>query len=208
MVFILDTTGSMGGVIGNLISSIGTYITKVQQVTNNNYRFGLVSVHGDNDNPMFQLELALSPSNEVALNTALGTLSAYGGVAYPEPSDNALAAVLDNTIPYGPFLNNTNKIIVMITDATPSGGDDAFVIGVDDVQAAALATQANNQNIRIFAINTGIGPTYPDPNTGLLETVAVMQNYASSTFGQYAESPNGNASTAITDALDDLCDED
>jgi len=201
MVFILDRTGSMATPINNLKNSINSYAQKVIEVSEDNYRFGLISVHGDNNNPMYNLRLALAPSNEDALGTALNTFGAQGGGGFPEPTDNALEAVLDNTIPYGPFLNNTNKIIVMITDATPSGGDDQYVVGVDDVQAAALATQALNQNVRIFAINTGNGVQNND-------VISIMQNYASTTFGQYAESPDGSVSTAINDALDDLCDEE
>jgi len=198
MVFILDRTSSMGNGINNLRGSIEYYANKVKEVSNGKYRFGLISVHGDSDVPQYTLRLALAPSNENDLSDALLTFGPSGGGGSPEPTDNALEAILENTIAYGPFLDSRNKIIVVITDATPSGGDDAYVPGIDDVRADALAKKARSQNIRIFALNTGEGVVNES-------VVSIMKNYAFTTYGQYAESWSGEVASEIIRALDELC---
>jgi len=196
MVFILDRTGSMGNTIDNLKTSISSYVTKVQQVSNNDYRFGLISVEGEPSNPSYTMRVALSPSNESTLSAGLNTLIADGGLGVPEPTDSALEAVLYNTVSYGPFRNDANKIIVMITDAPPSGDDDQFTIGVDNVKAHNLAVYANSVGVRIFAIAVG----GIDSNG-----ISVMNDYATTTYGQYAYSGDGTVSNEIITALDNLC---
>lgn len=198
MVFILDVTSSMEDEIYNLRNSIERYADKVKEVSNGKYRFGLITVHGESAEPQYALSLALAPANEDDLSNALLAVGLSNGAEFPEPTDDALEAVLDNTVAYGPFRNSRNKIIVLITDAVPSGGDDVYYEGVDDVRAAALANKARSQNVRIFALNTGGGVA----NSSV---ISVMENYAFTTYGQYAESSSGRVASEIILALDKLC---
>lgn len=196
MVFLLDRTGSMATTISNLFTSIELYAAKVIEVSSNDYRFGLVSVEGEPEVPGFTLRVPFQLSNKDQISAALSTIIATGGAGAPEPTDLALASIVEKTIGLGDWRPNINRIVVLMTDATPSGGDDTYVIGVDDVFAHSVAVEASVNRIRVFAIKVGF------PN---FEASKVLEDYAATTSGQYAESVDGTVSDAIITALDNLC---
>ena len=199
MVFVLDTTGSMGNTIANLKASLSTYVSKVVEKSNNNYRLALVTVNEGSGGPaIIGRPLLFSANNSADLQTALSPVAASGGGAEPEPTDLALSWVLSNADNYvGAFRPGVVKIIVLMTDARPSGGDDIY--GPADVTTAGtVALTAGTMGVRIFALNVGIG-------LGIPEVVNTMQNYATSSYGVYSESATGVVANNIITALDALC---
>jgi hypothetical protein len=199
MVFLLDRTGSMRNTISNLVLTIDAYATKVEEVTLNNYRFGLVSVEAEGHDPLYTLRLAFSDLNKAQLLAQLSLLFAEGGLGAPEPTDLALNTIVRGTIGLGSWRANTNKIVILMTDNPPSGGDDEYTIGVDDVHAHNIAIDASSQHIRIISIQ--VGPSNPS-------AADVMTGYVTTTAGQYAYSQSGVVSDAIIDALSILCTSD
>lgn len=71
--------------------------------------------------------------------------------AVPEASDEALREVIvaqtgclapGSQFFHAPFRAGCRKLAVLVTDARPGGCDDAFTLGVDDVNATQSASDA------------------------------------------------------------------
>jgi hypothetical protein len=82
----------------------------------------------------------------------------YGGKGPPEPSDIALNLVSSSAYgghEYfgGRFRNGVSRIIILITDAPPSGNDDAET-DEDITKVKGLRAQLFNQNIRVLLMTT------------------------------------------------------
>jgi hypothetical protein len=114
------------------------------------------------------------------INFPLGT-----GNNYPEPGDMALDKVYNNFA--GTWRNNVAKLAIFITDAPPSGNDDANT-SVDTTAVNALATKYFNKNIRMSMLTT----TQMVANTSYTTGAQAYLDMVTST--------GGTVSTPITDA--------
>jgi len=199
VVLVVDDTGSMGGAINNLKAGLSNIVAVANTVSGGDSRFALISFSDsiDVDRPF---------TNEfVVIQAAVNALEASGGENLPEASDEALKLVVTGSAsstctvntpagPLGNFRSACIKIAVLVTDALPGGCDDTFVTGVDDVNAATVATSAAAAGIRISAIQVG--------GAGAGELADIMKNYADVTGGTYSLTPAsgegaGNAITGI-----------
>lgn len=215
IVFILDATGSQQTSIGNIKTAISTDI--VPAIVANfgtNYRLGLVSVKDRRlvGQALFDILEPMSLTNETSFLTQINTIVAEGGFNYPEPTDTALEAVLNNTAALdrtgadlggntiGTFRANTAKAIILVTDNPPSGLDDLYT-NSDWINSNLLATQANLQGIQIFSYLTTETEQVATPPP--LPTVTyIMQNYAIVTGGNYYFTPLGvGVSEGVVDAI-------
>ena len=82
----------------------------------------------------------------------------FGGNGPPEPSDMAINLVSSSAYggyEYfgGKFRNGVSRIIILITDAPPSGDDDAET-DADITKVKGLKAQLYNQNIRVLLMTT------------------------------------------------------
>lgn len=97
----------------------------------------------------------------------------------------------------GQFRTDVVKIITLITDATPSGGDDNY--GPEDLaRVQELANLASNKGIIIFSIAVGYNVQDPD-------LVQVMKVWSDTTGGVFVQRYLGDASTGIVNALNQIC---
>lgn len=208
IVIILDATGSQQTSIDNIKASVSTDI--VPAIIANfgaNYRLGLVSIKDRriSGQALFDILQPMSIANQSSFSTQINTIVATGGGGADEPSDLALASVLNNTTAIdkdgnslggntiGTFRANAAKAIIFVTDNLPSGLNDDFDYS-DWLSADALATQANSQGIQIFSYLTS--PTQPTsvppiPMVQFPNVTYVMQNYATVTGGIYYFTPSG-----------------
>ena len=77
------------------------------------------------------------------------------GVAGPEPMDMGLGLVINSTNFVNNFRTAAAKYIIMITDAPPGGGDDAFT--VDDYnQVLIYASTCVFRGIKVFVLGAGV----------------------------------------------------
>ena len=217
--FIIDATASQAGVINNIKNNIITQIVPaIVTKFGTNYRLGLVSVKDrrENGQALFDILQPLQLTNQTSFSAQISTMVAEGGFGAPEPTDSAIKAVLNNTQAIdrggnllggntiGVFRANAAKIIILVTDETPSGLDDIYAY-TDWVESNLLANQANAQKIQIFSyltsflegVNTApIFPTTP-PSIQFL-----MRNYATVTGGKYYFTPSGSEiSNGVVDAI-------
>jgi hypothetical protein len=126
-------------------------------------------------------------------------LVASGGAGGPEASDVSLDAVVNGLgvdgdgVACGAFFSNGNfragavKIAIMLTDNFPGGCSDSFT-AADTANAARVANDASVANIRISALYNS---SFPNATI-----VGIMNNYATTTGGQYVNTPSNGAGTA------------
>ena len=186
VVFLVDYTGSMGGAIDGVKTSIANIASTIVTESNNNYRLGLVifdeyisatnSTYDDKIaytslpsnqrhintgvSPYYQWITAvevMSPNNQTSFTTQLNKLNTVNfplgdGIGTPEPSDMGVDLVALQSFG-GAFRNNVARLVVVITDATPGGNDDAY--GSTDITFVnSLIPQLVNQGVRVLLMTT------------------------------------------------------
>lgn len=192
LAFVLDITGSMGTTLTNLKASISAIAADAATKSNNNYRLALITVDENGSGPLNIIRQVFSQNNLVSFQAAINAVSLGGGAGIPEPTDLGIESVLNGEL--GAFRSGAIKMIVMITDALPSGGNDQYTVGVDDVKVQTLANIAASQGVRIYPIATGAGFSNP--------TILGLHNtYATISGGVSNVSSTGIVSNIIGDEI-------
>jgi hypothetical protein len=194
LVFVLDITGSMGGVLNNLKTSISNIAADAVIKSNNDYRFGLITV--DQNCAVHNTVVhSMSNNNITAFNTDLQTVTLGNGCGIPEPTDIGIQMAINGDA--GAFRSNAIKVIIMITDAPPSGNDDSYTVGIDDVSVQNIANAAAAADIRIYPILTAPG----DGGLTLTQLQALHDVYANTTGGVANYVPTGIVAGVISDTI-------
>jgi uncharacterized protein YegL len=120
----------------------------------------------------------LSLNNETSFITQLNkinlpTMPLGNGVGSPEPTDMALDLVINYNFT-NMFRENVAKLVIIITDAEPSGDDDLFT-QADIDKVAQLTQDCINKGIKVLVLGTGA-------------ELSVWQNLATHTGGAYEPS--------------------
>jgi hypothetical protein len=186
VVFLVDYTGSMGGAIDGVKTSIANIASTIVTESNSNYRLGLVIfdeyISATNSGYSFKTAYTSLPSNQRYINTGIGGKYQWitavemmstnnetsfttqlnklnttdfplgSGENTPEPSDIGVDLVsLQNFA--NSFRTGVARLVVLITDATPSGNDDAY--GAADISFVnSLIPQLVNQGVRVLLMTT------------------------------------------------------
>lgn len=193
LVFVVDDTGSMGGAIANIKADLATIIADANVASGGDLNLALTSFK---DAPQTDADLV---SSEAVVSAAITALVASGGAGGPEASDVSLDAVVNGTgfdgdgVSCGDAFSNGNwragavKIAIMLTDNFPGGCNDSY--GPTDLaNVTAVSDDAAAANIRISAIyNANF------PNATIVD---IMNTYASTTGGQFVQTPQDGTGTA------------
>jgi hypothetical protein len=117
----------------------------------------------------------MSTNNQTSFTTQLNLLNTSNfplgtGLSGPEPSDMGIDLIgTSNKIGYeyfaGEFRDNVSKLIILITDAPPSGNDDTYD-STDITFITNLITPLYNQNIRVLLMTTSGNNVLYDLATG------------------------------------------
>ena len=195
--FVIDTTGSMGGVLSNVTAELPDIIAQVQSASGGDFRLALLEFK---DEVIVLNDMAAGNVDSVKNNIA--GLTASGGSGEPESSDEAVRTVVEGLDAAdrpagrqtgnfdGGFRPEAVKIIILVTDARPAGFDDDFTVE-DDVAVTEIANKAAAADIHISAIFTPTGAESLED-----EIVAIMQKWASLTGGFYLRSEEDGSGTA------------
>lgn len=138
VVFVVDTTGSMGGYIAGVKSNITTIISTIAATTPD-YQVGVVG-YGDPDTQFFQALTA----DSAAITAGVNALYASGGGDEPELTHCGVSRAVEEMAWRG-----GRRIIILIGDATDKTGCD--VAGLPGNQADAIA-RAVAKSVGICAI--------------------------------------------------------
>jgi len=111
-----------------------------------------------------------SQNNESTFTTQLNVINATGfslgsGVGGPEPSDMGVDRIVNYDL-VGAFRNNVSKLIILITDATPSGDDDT-TNATDIAFIDTLVIDCNEKGIKVLLMKQSTASVAP------LETLAL-----------------------------------
>ena len=214
VVFVIDTTGSMGGSIEGVKSGLTDILAQISTQSGGDFRVGLVEF-----GLQVTVDADLGTETVDAFTAKINALGAAGGGNEPEASDEALNTVINHLKAAGreadpacggacqvgdfngTFRTGAAKIIVFATDARPGGFDDTYTPGVDDVFAHKIAVDAKNAGIRINSIL----PLTPDNSLNpTLQTV--MKDYAITSGGSYTEvNPDGSGTAGAIDSIIKEC---
>lgn len=201
VVFVVDTTGSMGGAIGNVKADLPNIISAVESASGGDFRLGLIEFHND-----VHVIADLAGGNVDAVQAGINGLTASGGGAEPEASDEAVRTAVEalpasarsagnQTGDFSPFRSDATKIIILITDARPAGFDDTFS-DVDDANVTAIASEAAAKGIRISAVFV---PTEAADFFGVTDVVSsIMQRYATLSGGLYTKANSDGTGTSVS----------
>jgi len=192
LVFVVDDTGSMGGAIANIQADLVTIIGDANIASGGDLNLAMTSFK---DAPQTDADLV---SSEAVVTAAIAALVPTGGAGGPEASDVSLDAVVNgagvgadggcgDAFSNGNFRAGAVKIAIMLTDNFPGGCNDAFT-AADTANAARVANDASTANIRISAIYNS---SFPNATI-----VGIMNNYATTTGGQYVNTPSDGTGTA------------
>jgi len=190
VVFVLDETGSMRDLLGSVQIVTSGLINQIDMLSSGNYQLGLVTFKD-----VIEVDVDLAPSSEAAILARVAGLTPFQGRGEPESSAEALNTVINgldagSSRPQqigdfnGVWRPGARKIIILVTDAPPGGFDDAYQVGVDDVNAHQQALEATNLaagRIAISAIELDADPT----------TQAIMSDYANQTGGFHMPANDG-----------------
>ena len=187
VVFIIDETGSMTGVINQVQTQVGKIADAVQVASNGDFQFAVVGMPDNNIDVIENLS-----SDRTAFNTATSKLIVAGGCG-GVPYDEAINAVV-NTLGArsgssgaqlnaftGGFRSQAAKIVILITDTLPQGFTCQYVAGVHDVAAHNFATQAAAADIHVTAVYV------PTGNTPESEIIRIMQDVATTSSGLFKQ---------------------
>ncbi len=198
--FIIDYTGSMGGVIETVKDGLADVIAHINTESSSNYRLSMITVdevggEGGGSTPnyasctqytslptaqkysnqgtsgLYQIITAWemfptsTTNNSTSFTTAVDNLNGGvsgssciqlgSGVGEPEPMDIGLGLVINSTNFVNDFRSTAAKYIIMITDAPPGGGDDAFTQADYDALQVLAATSIF-RGIKVFVLGLGV----------------------------------------------------
>jgi len=186
MVFVLDTTGSMGGLIEGAKQRIWGIVNSAMQNSQSqtSVHIGLVAYRDRGDEYVTEVLPLTEDLDKVY--TTLMTYQAEGGGDTEEDVRSALAAGLKK-VSWSPAANDLSQIIFLVGDAPPH---DDYQDATDTLVTAAHAAQ---QGIIVNTIQCGVAD----------ETARVWQAIAKRGNGQYFAIAQSGGVQAITTPFDE-----
>ncbi len=163
--FLADTTGSMGGAIGNVQANSTSVLSQVL-TAQPTAQFGVGEYKDVGDAYVYRLNQTITASVP-AVQTGLGLWSASGGGDFPEGQISALEQLA--TSPGTGFRSGSSRIVVWFGDAPghdPSSGSTeasaTAALVADGIRVIAISTGANflNQTGQASRIATATGGSF------------------------------------------------
>ena len=157
LALVLDTSTSMDPAIDGVKDGIRSVLDTVDSASGGDYRVGLVDFGG-----RIGVHVPFADRNLEEVRKAIDPLRQdVDNIGFPEPWDVALHSVIsgtagskiriqDGTFP-GPWRDDAEKLIILVSDARPSGLNDGFE-EKDGDNAIAAAVAAAEAEIRIASI--------------------------------------------------------
>lgn len=180
LVFVVDTTGSMGGSISS-VKSEATNIINTLAAQGNGFQAGVVSYNDYDDRTSNDASVLQGlTNNQAAIVSAINSLSANGGGDTPEDVVAGLQAALGLA-----WRRESSKAIILMGDAPDHPG--ANIQGVIN-----SARSIPDNGVQIFAVLVG----------GDSSAQAQFQQLASGTRGQLLSIGGGSAAAAVLQAID------
>jgi len=198
VVFVIDNTGSMTDVIGEVQNQVNVIADSVTQSSNGDYQFALVTAPRND----VVVLLDLAKTNRDAFGAAVAKMATDSSCGEPAAWDDGIDTVLHglaagrktgggNGVQVGNFTTSAlragaTKIIIVISDARPNHtvGCD-FTPGTDDQFVLSLASEAAANDIRLATVFV---PTPSAQDFGFIPTIqGLMQGMADGSGGIFLQ---------------------
>lgn len=157
VVFLIDTTGSMGPVIASIANNISNFVQNIDPNTVKDYRIKIASF-GDLDEDRPEISMVLNrdwtnnPQEVVEqLQECIEIVKEGGGGDEPESSLDALYNVITQGVFDAPW-NERTRVVVLFTDASPKEIKKE-TIGIDltpDEAVEKLASDIKENHIHLY----------------------------------------------------------
>ena len=180
--FVLDTTGSMGGLLQGAKEKIWSIANEISSHNPESLRMGLVAYRDKTDQYITQ-QTPLTEDLD-AIHVTLQGFQAGGGGDGPESVNQGLNEAI-NTFSWSPEAN-VKKIIFLVGDAPPH-------MDYDEVQYPKLCEVAREKGILINSILCGSNS----------QTAAIWTEIAQQSGGQYAAIPQSGGTVAVKTPFDE-----
>jgi hypothetical protein len=207
--FLIDTTGSMGGSIDNVRSTLSSVIVPAIDASIADAHMGVAefqdfptSPYGNGGNYPFQLRQAVTDS-VASVQSALAPLRAYGGADAPESMTEALYQTASGGCGGAGrgaacFRADATPIVVVVTDApTHNGPGGANPYGFSARSYAESTAALNAIGAKVLGVAVG----YRDHLVALANDTASRR--ADGSPAVYA-APGGTVDRAVVDGIVDL----
>lgn len=160
---------------------------------------------GNNDGPIIMyitglVELATQNENDFTdvlnkLNTTL-YFPMQPGTGAPEPGDVGYEELLDGMV--GTFRNDVSKIVILISDALPGGGNETYdPTTIASLEASKTESIAEDIQVYYFDVNSSAVTRNEDEGYRIL---------SDNTRGLFTQSPTADATEIIT-GIQTICEE-
>jgi hypothetical protein len=143
VVFLADTTGSMGGAITNVRTNAAGVMAEIV-AAQPNAQFGVAQYRDEGDDPLFRVDQGLT-GNQTAVQAGIDTWIAGGGGDFPEAGLNALFQLASGAVT---FRDGGTRIVVIFGDAPSHDPSNGHTLA-----GTIAALQA--QDVRVVAVNVG-----------------------------------------------------
>jgi hypothetical protein len=143
IVLLADTTGSMGGAIGNVKTNAAA-VTDAVRDAQPTAQFGVASYRDEGDDYLFRVEQDIT-ADTGAVQAGINQWNAGGGGDFPESPINALYELATGSVDYR---TGSTKIVAWFGDAPSHDPSNGHTLA--DAIAALQAA-----NIRVVAVNVG-----------------------------------------------------
>lgn len=207
IVFVVDTTGSMGGVIAQVRAELATLVNQLATTTNS-FRVGLVSYRdfpqrtGSSIDYPSRVDLAFS-DDLAAIQAAINTLTANGGGDFPETVFSGLATAID--FPWRP---GVTKVALVIGDAPPLSPEPisgltaqeiiARSIAVDPVQVIGVEVGSLNSGGALGVVAAGTNGSIVSGTSGLIATISeILDQTVNQPFAWMGVAYSGSPGTPL-----------
>jgi hypothetical protein len=139
IVFLIDTTGSMGGVIANVQANANTILNDVADAQPD-AQFAVAEYRDAGDTPPFEVQQNMT-GNQTAVTNGLNALVAGGGGDAPEDGINGLFQVATGAVAFRP---GSARIVLLIGDAPSHDPSLGHSLGsaISALQAADITVLA------------------------------------------------------------------
>ena len=185
MVFVLDTTGSMNGLLEGAKQKIWGIVNQVMQESETaTVRIGLVAYRDRGDEYLTQVQPLTEDLDKIY--TTLMTYNAEGGGDFQEDVRTALTAGLNNA-GWSPAADDLSQVIFLVGDAPPHNDYD------DATDTLVTAASAKQRGIIVNTVRCGLSA----------ETERVWQAIARHGNGQYFSIAQNGGVEAIATPYDE-----
>lgn len=200
ILFLMDTTGSMGPAIGAVQSTFTATIASLTAALGPNLAFGAGQFKDIGDSPVFGIAQKIN-ANSTLTQTAINGFTAAGGGDTPEQGLYALTQ--SSSVATTGWRAGSKDIIVLVGDAPSHSSDTHPPTPVTPTTVASTKTALNAQDITVESLNAGNitgGPGLNDFNQ--FAGAASIYGGADGVPGTYTSVfPSTSALTALLTAL-------